>query len=266
MIDGATIRKIGSNGTRIHGAEADGIQLVSFDMGSPEPRADRLDRPRSNGIYDFTRYYGARTFSMKGVLIGTDMEDMVSKRDALAGEFAMTGVQMRFQFHRLGMTNWEYCNVTPASRFSATIDAPGNVMEWEMDLIAADPRMYEIDLESPDPESDTWTNGANTINNAGNFNTPLTFTIDGPWDAGQGIVNNDLSTENQFTFSDAGSGGDTIVIDTGDRTVELNGDRANYMLENNSHFFKAGFGDTELATVGGAFSGGITVEWRHSRI
>jgi hypothetical protein len=261
-----TYCNIGQPGNRldIHNLDNPGkIFLESFQIGMPAVREDMSDRPRSQGMDDFTTYFGARTIDMSGVIFSTSLSDLADELDLLKAAFSLWGsAQKQIVFQRLGRSYREFCNIRMSS-FDAPLDVPGNSVEWSASLVAADPRIYR--RHTPDPATFSFKSN-HTVNNTGSgISAPVVVRIVGPAQAGAGVKNATLDVERVFTITRHISRGSVIEVDTGARTVTLNGNRANDILDVDSWFWHLRPGNNHLHRVG-KMDGHIEVDWREARI
>lgn len=208
-------------------------------LGSPQARANRSDKAQRHGQLDFTKFYGPRVIGLTGVVIGSSLLNAWTLFDALKASLAL-GTSHTFRFLRSGLTDQEQCAFTVDSTVDAPLTIPIPVIQWGVTLVAADPRMYSATLRSA--SYDPTLAGAGGVNmpmivvgglvfssttatrlvvtNLGQFQTPVTLAIKGP--VNNPIVDNDSIGLSIGILYNLGSN-DTVTIDTGNRTVLLNG-------------------------------------------
>lgn len=224
---------------QIHGVA--GYRVEAFAVGSPAPRAVALARPSGNGATDSTQFYGPRTVEIIGTVIGTTAADLWASLDDLKGALSLGAVRI-LRFRREGLTFDERMEVRVDSPVDVPLE-PSNVspvVRWGVSLFAADPRMYSDTLNTGtyDP-TDSGAGGLAfplafpltfdasegvgrlTVENEGTISTPATFTITGP--VTNPTLDNDTTGESVYFTGLALASGDTVVLDTRDRTVLLNG-------------------------------------------
>jgi hypothetical protein len=122
--------------------------------------------------------------------------------------------------------------------------AGGRVKEFQLSLVAADPRIYSEQVYSSTVNAGSYTGGAGitsplispiqnvlsaagslTVSNLGSSATPPILTVYGP------IVNPRVingSTGEQIALTYSLGAGENIAIDTGRRTIQLNGNVNRY--------------------------------------
>jgi hypothetical protein len=230
--------------------------------GTPEPRVDHIDRPRTHGVYDLTSYYGARIISLSGICVGDDVGDALDNLDDLKEHLALDGTNPRLWFKRTGRAYYEFCDVVACAALEADFDLPTRVIPWSIDLCAEDPRFYESG-DGNDFETATFAATA-TVTGGGNFNTPPVIRINGAGTNG-GVENTSLSSENILQLDAVLIGGDVVEIDCANKTVKKNGVLRPDLLDMSvSSFWKLKRGSNALAKVGGAVS--IEIDWFPARV
>ena len=106
----------------------------------------------------------------------------------------------------------------------------------------------------------SFTSGEFTATNAGNFETPGVFTLQGP------LTNPRVVNTTQGKKLDMGitlSASETLVIDTGARTILLGGTASRYStLTSDSEWFQLGAGGDTIQLAADSGSGSISATWR----
>lgn len=262
-----TYCNIGVPGDRldIHNLDSPGkIAIDHFQLGAPAVREDTSDRPRSQGMSDFTEFFGARTIDMTGWIFADNLPDLADTLDDLKAHFSLYGsAQRQIVFQRLGRDYKEFCNVR-MSMFDAPIDVPGNEVQWSASIVAADPRIYRR-MSPNDPATVSFKSTKSITNGGSGINAPVVVRIYGPADAGSGVKNASLTVERVMTLSRGIKRGSVVEVDTLARTVTLNGNRDNSILDFDSFFWKLRPGANNLHRVG-SMDGHIEVDWREARI
>lgn len=224
----------------------------------PAPRSNRPVRGRRHGSFELTTFYEPREFVFDLWVMGTSWANFWPADTAFKNVVKLQGSQLQrtIQFRRAGDPyggmEWSYViaegEISPRFPHAGT---PICVYE-DVTLVAADPRLYF--------EAGGSVSGSSfSVYNAGNFNTPPIITVVG---AGSPIItNNTLTTENKIYIK--GAGGGTVVINTRDRTVTLNGSPApNIFDADKSFFWGLNPGINNISSSGGT----VTVAWNDARI
>lgn len=212
-------------------------------LGSPKSRANRSDKAQRHGQLDYTKFYGPRVIPVEGVAIGATPSLAWDAFDALKAAFALQDASPShvFKFQRAGKAYLEQCTVTVDSELTPMIDRPVTVIPWGVTLVAADPRMYSSVLASASYDPTAILAGGGmvmpltviggivfssttitqlTLLNNGNFSTPVRLTITGP--VVNPIVDNNTTGFSIYLSTTLGQT-DTVIVDTADRSVLLNG-------------------------------------------
>lgn len=269
----------------------DGVTIPAWrilrGLGSPPPRQDVRDRARRHGSVDRTRYYQARLLEITDAVLKGDPADVWTNLDELKGSFAL-GTDHIVRFRRKGMTVDERVTCKVAAELGADVNFETlGVILWSVALLAADPRIYSdvlttarysptsaaggvgLPLEFPLVFSGGTGSSTLTVTNNGNYETPPTFTVDGPATAGFSIVN-ESTGEEIVTQGITLAEGDSLVIDVDAREVTLAGtSRPDLVDASQTTWFELGAGNTLLRLHGSGFEEDVTaltVSFRDARI
>ena len=183
--------------------------------------------------------------------------------------------------------------VVVASRFDAPVSGRPPVLEWAIVLEAPDPRQYSAELIEvsyfPGTGAETthgldfpldfplFFNTASTPGgtaslsafNTGNVATPVVLTVDGPT-TGLTAIENRTTDEAIALSIVAVPAGHQLVIDTGHRTIELDGvSRPDLINAAGNTWFDLEPGENVLAMVGAGFIPDVTrltASYREARI
>lgn len=248
------------DGTQIHdisGAAAVGsYALTSFNgLGTPTPRTNRPARARRHGLYELTTYYDGRAITLEGRVKESAFAAFWAAVDELKQQFALNGLVHVLKWKRQGEEFLFRSSVSVANELEMNIVGGRTTpqMNWSVDLIAYDPRIYKDLLEDF-----TFSSTAN-VTNDGNFNTMPVITFNSPG-TNPGLRNDALSAENEINF-DYGGGGSALVVDMLRREVHLDGaSRPDLIDLPNTSFWSLVTGTNHLTKIGGASS--IKIEWR----
>jgi hypothetical protein len=255
-------------------------ELTGFDMPEVRENADNLVQ-MDGGIHgDF--FFGRRPFTMSGrILPITDATDRNHKIThlqravtALRGDAIVTftpdGGQEQFL----------------AARVQQPLRISGNwIKDFQIAMVAADPRRYSTVLESSTVAADATAGvggfsfnlhfpinfgaasptGQVLVENNGNMETWPVLTITGPG-TNPSIYN--ASTDQRITFAYTLAAGETLVVDTLNRTVKLNGvtDRYSALDFTNTEWWPLVPGVNDIRLAFASYSAGATlkVDWRHA--
>ncbi len=276
------------------------VERIQGLGGMPPPRQETFDRPRRHGLVNRTQFFPGRVIDVAGRLLsnqnagGSDL-DIVQALEQLKGQIALTGDEdVKLTFRLAGREEDEFVMARLHGGFDAEFEPRRHaVLMWGVQLLAADPRMYSDVLKSAvyDPTlagsgfgADVTTGGgadlvggisfgtpvSGTLNvqNQGNFPTPVELTVTGP-STNPRIVNvtRGLSI---WTTGLAMVNGDVLVVDTGLRTITLNGlSRPDLLDVAQTVWWEAGAGDNQTQLVGTGHVTGqtsLTARWRDARV
>lgn len=253
-------------------------------LGSPSPRADRIERPRAHGSIDRTQFYGDRVLELLGVVGSDDSPATWQTFDELKGVLAALAddedVILRVGRQGIGIDRALVrvdgaidCNVMP------------NGIVWGVQLIAADPRFYSDTLKQGDYDPTVVgaggvvfpmefpfvfgqvASGTVTVENQGNFPTPPTITIEGP--VTDPIIDNETTGES-ITFDATVNLGSSLIVDVGSRRVTLDGAlRPDLVVPGETTWWELVPGGNQVRLRGSSMTGGtthLTIEFRDARI
>jgi len=265
------------------------IGLDSFTLGSPEPRPVADRRPEEHGTVDETRWYGPRIIGMTGRIVAPTMAELWAALDDLKGAVAL-GQTVTLRFTRQGLEFTERAVVRVAGGVDVPLSAtmPSPMVRFGITLEAPDPRLYSDTLStgSYDP-TDAGTGGLFfpldfpldfgaddsagrlEVTNEGTFSTPAVLTITGP--VTNPILDNDTAGLSIYTRDCALSAGETLVLDTLERSVMLGGttSRPDLLDVELTYWWQLLPGVNQLRLRGSDMSAGQTaleVEYRDARI
>jgi hypothetical protein len=255
-------------------------ELTGFDMPEVRENADNLVQ-MDGGIHgDF--FFGRRPFTMSGRILpiasATDRNSKITHLQravtALRGDaivkFTPDGGQEQFL----------------AARVQQPLRISGNwIKDFQIAMVAADPRRYSTVLESSTVAADATAGvggfsfnlsfpinfgaasptGQVLVENNGNMDTWPVLTITGPG-TNPSIYN--ASTDQRISFAYTLAAGETLVVDTLNRTVKLNGvtDRYSALDFTNTEWWPLIPGINDIRLAFASYSAGATlkVDWRHA--
>ncbi len=250
-------------------------QVTGLD--SSPYRETRRDHEGTDGGFIDAEFETGRPITLKGTAYGNG-GDLDNYLDSLKSNYSPVRTPIPFYFILAnGVTRLTYVkplgcayNWDSSRRIGAT--------PIEFKMYAEDPRIYANSLSSATlPIGGIITTGLSFnltfnlgfggggsaagqfINNLGNRSTPLLFTVNGPVTTPQ-IINDTLGITMTFNI-DVGAS-ETLVIDTGNHTVRLNGitNRRNVLLS--PTWFSLDPGLTFIRFQAAAGSGTLTVQFR----
>lgn len=268
---------------QLHETDTSIIKQRSKGFGSPPPRPVVRALAERHGVIDDTDLYGPRRFELVGGLFGADSAATWQLFDDLKERLAL-GSQHVLRFRRKGRSEDERCIVKVASEVGDRIGY--GWLEWDVDLLAADPRVYSAALKSGsyDP-TDALTGGGVSfplafpltfstttashlvLLNAGNFKTPPVLTIDGP--VANPFLDNDTIGDS-IAIANVLGANDRIIVDVAARTVTLNGaDRRDLISVSQTRWWELIKGTNRIRLRGTGMSAGqtlLTCQYRDARI
>lgn len=264
-----SVETLSIDGYAIHHANDTFVDDVS-GLGAPEPRVVRAPAPRRHGAVDATQLYGPRVLALRGWCgevpsSGNGPAAAVSAYDALKQVLSVETSHL-LVLRRHGRAVDEQCVVRIASDVDDETLAGGEVIRWGCELVAPDPRLYETTLNT---QQRTGT-GSVVVNNAGNIATPAFVQIEGATNLGGLFITNEtLDQMVQLTSVPALLAGETLDVDTGERTVMHDGDWSpGLVTPSTSDWWLLTPGSNTITVTGSALQAGTTirVRWRNARI
>ena len=267
------------------------IGLTAENLGSgPEPRVSSEGKPSADGSVNRTRYWGHRMVELVGYITAATKEARNGYLDDLHAAFTLREPHV-LRFTPAGETEREL-GVVVASRLDAPIDGSPPVISWAITLEAPDPRAYAaawIEVSYEPGQSSTPSHGltfpltfplafstmgggggTNVLNayNGGSAPTPVLLTLDGPASGVTAIRNETTGEEVAFALIGLALG-DVLAVDTGARTVTLNGSPAPWLIDASSNsWFELMPGENVLTVIGSGFVDNqtrLTARYREAR-
>ena len=240
-----------------------GVGLTSENLGSgPEPRVSSEGRPQGDGSVNRTRYWGPRLVELVGYVQGASRADRTLGIEELRNLFTLRADHVLTFTPADGIAR--QLAVVVASKFDAPVDGDPGVLEWAVTLEAPDPRLYRT---TPIVISNT-ASGTLAATNTDRAPTPVVLSLHGPATTLALITN--TTTGETLAFNDATLGGsDVLVVDTGARTVTLNGAAAPQLIDTPANtWLELQPGPNVLSVTGTGFTGAtiLTATYREAQL
>lgn len=249
-------------------------------LSMPEIRTSSGLYSGRDGGYIGAQFYGMRTLSLVGRVFGQDIVEVEAKRRALQDALRTKSITMRVVTNA-GNAYLIYCNLL---RFDMPIKRDVNIAPFKIELLAADPIIYDDTAGAalhatvnkaigggyvyPVVYPVLWSagQGNTTVTNAGNTTVYPIITLTGSMH--DPVIYNNTTGKLLRLSGLTTNAGDTVVIDTKERTVLLNGGSIFDKVSADSQFWGLVVGQNVLAL--GSNDGNDTVSadvmWRSGYI
>lgn len=211
--------------------DPDGLQ----GWDSADVRTQYSERQADHGAWAGPAYLAARAITLTGRIIAPDLPTLDSAIDQLSAAAALSDTLLT-----VTETVPKQCTVRRSGRLLLKWDTD-RIASYSVLLTAADPRRYDTVLQSqstalpstsggltlpitlPITITATTVSGTITLTNAGTIATRPVLTITGPVTSPVIVATRPDGSTTQLSYSDTLGSGDVLVIDSGARTVVLNG-------------------------------------------
>jgi hypothetical protein len=231
------------NGTAVEHDAGFMVSNVDGLYGSPEVRTNDIPRQSEHGVIVQQEFLGARTITLDLAVFGyskADFEDRLMRMRNLFSPIAPIG---EFAWRRNGVDRFVFAK---GRRLDLPTEGHGALIcEGSAQIIAPDPRMYDVDEQE---ETATILAGANnvglTLNNAGTFWTWARIEIDGPV-TNPRIANADDSNR-QLKIDHVVGSGQLLEIDQANKIVEVDGVDAFNSVRTDNQWIRIQPGDNDL--------------------
>lgn len=254
-------------------------ELDGFEF--PDVEVTTLPRAGRDGVWLAPSWMRARTVTLRGTLVAPDLataQQAVNRLAALAALQRSAGVLAVYEHDATQLD----VRLAGRVRFDRSL-AEGRHVEFEVPLVAADPRRYglveqsvtfgteaaeaagdgfEFDLELDfEFGSEGVITGGTLVDVAGTIATPPHFTFRGPC-AQPSIAN--LTTGETWRWSGSLLAGERLEVDVDAATVLLNGTGNRYYLVHPSSVWWLLLPGRNVLSyaAAGAGTGDVTVKWR----
>lgn len=268
-------------GTDVQLVQADGLRAL------PGIRSSDLTRPRSDGSFAGLNFLDERTITLELLVSVTASAPWESVLEAVANAFlhiSSPSALLSLQFYLPGWAGARQVTCRPSKgSVPTTLEYAFHLAKILVEFSCPDPLIYDIITQTascglPNPLAGApfpWafplsfgasSGGSINLVNAGNYATPVTFTIHGPC-TNPKIIN--AATGQTLAFNITLANSDTLVIDTGAHTVILNGtaSRYNTLVPGSAWFtlpagsLTVNFNSGDGAAVTGTLSGAWASAW-----
>lgn len=234
----------GSYNSLTFGGTGSQIQLIGYDAGLraiPNLRTGDIPNARRDGATAGLDLLGERIFTVTlqpFIQSTTPFETLLEQISTAFQSISSPSAQLPFEFLLPGWANSRFINCRPTNAgYPIDLDYNFRTTTVPIQLSANDPLIYSTVLKTasaglPSPTAGLTfpvtfpvsfgasTGGSFSVSNAGNYLAPVVFTITGP------VTNPSLTftaTGQFLAFNITLGSTDVLVIDTGARTVQLNG-------------------------------------------
>jgi len=264
---------IGDLVTGDYEAEFNGIQFggsspyqwTGINLGAtPDITTANRNRLRRHGMKPGDRYYTMRAFVLDVEVWGRTAQEYADNMAALMAALETQGEQpFVIQAPEIAGGHKIRANVrrTRDSQSISTQSAQGKVSKFSVQFEATDPRLYLNDVSAqattlpssvsgrtydrtyPLDYGGVSTGGSIYATNIGNFVTPVIYRIAGP------CVNpriENLTTDEVMTFNITLADGESLIIDTDARTVQLDGVADRFYTKTSSNWIELEPGESEI--------------------
>lgn len=275
-------RQVEYGGLRLDGSSGFEVQAIDGLAGYPDLRTADLPLLARHGLHPGTDLFGGRTVTLDVVIHSATQADFADAVRALRAAFTPGGAASPLSFQLEGVADDQPARVNARPRkldLPLTSDWWAGYAEATVELFCPDPRIYsdaESSLNTTLPTSVagltwnlTWNlnwGGASTAGsifavNDGTIDAPATIRVDGP------VTNprvENLAAGKTLELDIVVATGDYLLIDSGARTVLLNGTASRYSsLTSDSEWFDLGPGSNEITFRASTTSAAtLTVSWR----
>lgn len=226
MISSITFTPSGGSPFTLHSTATGSKRVVTRAeglQGVAPIREVQVLRGQQSGSYVRSKFTEARVITLEGEIIGSNIEDSFDEFDtvtkALYASINTAGT-LRWTRSSAGQALQASCQL--ASFQPVVLTDGGNLLQYQVSLIASDPRVYDQSLTTTD--SSTITNASSgatvAVTNNGSVPSPPTLRVYGGL---QAPVVRLVSGGAGLTFTNTVASGDYMEIDVLNRTVKTNG-------------------------------------------
>lgn len=227
-------------------------------FSTPDIRQDTTAKVGEHGGFDYSQWLDPRYITIHGDITDSDPSNFADSVDALKGMFVPQASDkgLTYQYPGIG-ERIIYCKPLKGPEFAFDRDFMILYTDWVVQLIAADPRMYDagavsfLTLNSGNGYSDVAVN-------SGNWGTKALYTITGPGDTF--TISNGTD---EIIWNGALASAETCVIDTYNKTCLRVGVNDFGNIGHGTKWFDLTPGNTTIVvTVGSGSDGNTTIDTR----
>ena len=265
MISSITFTPSGGSPFTLHSTAASSKRVIVRAeglQGTPAIREVKTLRGQQSGAYVRSKFTEARLITLEGEIIGSSIEDSFDEFDAvqkaLYASISTAGV-LKWTRSSSGQALQVDCQLTSVQPL--TLVGGSNLIQYQVSLTAADPRVYDQSLTQVVSSTITVaaTGATCAFTNSGSVPSPPVLRVYG------GIVApvvRLVSGGAGLTFSSTVSGGDYLEINTQNRTVRTNGstNALTGLTASTSEWFDLSVGADSVQVTGSSISGSPRLE------
>ena len=225
MISTLTFTPSGGSSTTLHSLVSGSKRVVTRIeglQGTPSIREIKALRGQQQGAFVRSRYTDCRTITIEGEIIGTTIEDTFDEFDAISKSlYSSIGTAGTLRWTRDSAGQQLQCDCQLASVSPLAFTDSANLIQYQVTLVAADPRVYDQSLTTATGSVVTNAATGNTCSftNSGSIPTPPIIRVYGQIVApivrltsgGAGLT---------FTNTVSAGGSSYLEIDVQNRTVK----------------------------------------------
>lgn len=265
MISSITFTPSGGSSFTLHSTAAGSKRVVVRAeglQGTPPIREVKTLRGQQSGAYVRSKWTEARTITLEGEIIGSNIEDSFDEFDSISKAFyasISTPGLLKWTRSSSGETLQAECQLASLSPLVLTDGS--NLLQYQVSLTAPDPRVYSQTQTTGTGNVVTNAATGNTcaFTNAGSIPTPPVLRIYG------GIVAPVVRVTGSgagLTFTSTVSSGDYLEINVQNRTVKTNGtiNAISGLNAGVSDWFELPTGSGTVTLTGSSISGSPRVD------
>lgn len=261
MISSITFTPSGGSPLTLHATTAGSKRVITRAEGlqgvAPIREVKSL-RGQQQGGYIRSKFTEPRLITLEGEIIGANIEDSFDEFDAVTkGLYASISTAGTLKWTRSTAGQALQCDCQLASMAPLMLTDNTNLVQYQVTLVAGDPRVY--DQASTTTDSSTITNAATgqtvATTNSGSVPSPPKLRVYGGI---QAPVVRLVSGGAGLTFTNTVASGDYMEIDVANRTVKTNG-TTNIISGLNagvSEWFEIPAGSDSVKITGSSLTGG----------
>lgn len=260
MISSITFTPSGGSPFTLHSLTAGSKRVITRAeglQGTPPIREVKSFLGQQSGAAIRSKYLDARTITLEGEIIGTDIEDTFDSFDAISAAFnasIFTAGTLKWTRSTTGEALQVGCQL--ASLQPLVLTDGGNFIQYQVTFVAGDPRVYSQTETTGTGSVVTDAAAGNTcaFTNSGSISTPPTMRVYG------GITNPVVRLTSGgagLTFAGTVASGDYLEINVQRRTVKTNGTINSLSLLNAalSDWFELPTGSGTVKLTGSSITG-----------